>query len=164
MSKNNKKQKSITSFFKNPAQSAANDTSVPKPKSPPLVEMKEITKEEEEEEPLKLPSSSPPPPPPLEISAKAVLSPKKPTVIVCPTIQRQPTNETEWINLSDRFLLTNRNFDVQYAHLYAERLGSMRKIVAKSAENHWGLFHQSINNTIFILLLKLKVQKYQLKE
>ncbi|CAF4664626.1 unnamed protein product, partial [Rotaria magnacalcarata] len=38
--------------------------------------------------------------------------------------------------LSDRFILTNRNFDVQYAHLYAERLGAMRKMVAKAAENH----------------------------
>ena len=55
------------------------------------------------------------------------------------TNQRQPTDETEWINLSDRFLLTNRNFDVQYAHLYAERLGIMRKMVTKAAENHWGL-------------------------
>jgi hypothetical protein len=142
MSKSNKNQKSITSFFKNPAQSAANNPSVSKPTSSPLVEGIEIKKEKEDV--LKLPSSSPPPgPAPASVpSAKAVLSPKKPTVIVCPTTtnQRQPTHETEWINLSDRFLLTNRNFDVQYAHLYAERLGAMRKMVAKSAENRWGLF------------------------
>ena len=54
-------------------------------------------------------------------------------------VTKQPTHETEWINLSDRFLLTNRNFDVQYAHMYVERLGLMRKMVTKAAENHWSL-------------------------
>jgi hypothetical protein len=146
MSKSNKNQKSITSFFKNPAQSTSNDPSASKPKSSPLVEVKQ-------EEILKLPSSSPPPgPAPASLpSAKAVLSPKKPTVIVSPTVtnQRQPAYDTEWINLSDRFLLTNRNFDVQYAHLYAERLGIMRKMVAKAAENHWGLFIYPINKDYF---------------
>ncbi|CAF3675533.1 unnamed protein product [Adineta steineri] len=138
MSKTNKNQKSITSFFKNPGQTSTNDSSASKPKSSPIVETKEIKKENEEEI-LKMPSSSPPPgPAPAPIpSAQLILSPKKPTVAVCPTIQRQPTSETEWINLSDRFLLTNRNFEVQYAHLYAERLGSLRKIVTKAAENRW---------------------------
>jgi hypothetical protein len=117
MSKNNKNQKPITSFFKNPGQ------------APPIVEIKK-----EKEEIPKLPSPLGPAP------AKVVVSPKKPKVIECPTIQKQPTYETEWINLSDRFLLINRTFDVQYAHLYAERLGSMRKMVTKSAENHWGFF------------------------
>jgi hypothetical protein len=117
MSKNNKNQKPITSFFKNPGQ------------APPIVEIK---KEKEEIPKLPLPPGPAP--------EKVVVSPKKPKVIQCPTIQKQPTYETEWINLSDRFLLINRTFDVQYAHLYAERLGSMRKMVTKSAENHWGLF------------------------
>jgi len=120
MSKSNKNQKSITSFFNKPGQ------------APPIVEIKK-----EKEEIPKLPS---PPPGPAPAPAKVVVSPKKPKVIECPTIQKQPTYETEWINLSDRFLLINRTFDVQYAHLYAERLGSMRKMVTKSAENHWGLF------------------------
>ncbi|CAF2654721.1 unnamed protein product [Rotaria sp. Silwood2] len=130
MSKSNKNQKSITSFFKNPAQSTITESTASKPKSTPTIETKEIKKEKEIS---KLPSPEPIP------SAKVVLSPQKPTVIVCPstTNQVQPTHETEWINLSDRFLLTNRNFDVQYAHLYAERLGAMRKMVMKAAENHW---------------------------
>lgn len=134
MSKNNKNQKSITSFFKNPGQSSINDPPASKSKPSPTVEIK---KEKVDEEIPKLPSSSPPPGP--APSAKLVPSPKKPAVIVCPTIQKQATHETEWINLSDRFLLTDRNFDVQYAHLYAERLGMMRKMVIKAAENHWGL-------------------------
>ncbi|CAF4946007.1 unnamed protein product [Rotaria sp. Silwood1] len=133
MSKSTKNQKSITSFFKNPAQSTTNEpVAASKPKSSSIIETKEIKKEDEIS---KLPSSSSP-------STKSVPSPKKPTVIACPspTNQKQPTHEIEWINLSERFLLTNRNFDVQYAHLYAERLGAMRKMVIKAAENHWGLF------------------------
>ena len=141
MSKSNKNQKSITSFFKNPGQSTTNEPSGSKPKPTPAVEIK---KEVEEEVP-KLPSSSPPP---VSTSTKPVNSPKKPTVITTPTVvhQRQPTHETEWINLSDRFLLANRNFDVQYAHFYAERLGSMRKMMIKAAENHWGSLFASLNN------------------
>ncbi|CAF1605062.1 unnamed protein product [Adineta ricciae] len=135
MSKSNKNQKSITSFFKNPGQTTTNDPVPSKTKPSPTVEMMEIKKEKEDVP--KLPSSSPPPGPAPASTVKAVLSPKKPTAAVVPTIQRKPTHETEWINLSDRFLLNNRNFDVQYAHLYAERLGSMRKIVTKAAENRW---------------------------
>jgi hypothetical protein len=127
MSKSNKNQKSITSFFKNPAQPPAPKTKSP----PPPVAPQEIKKEEEE---------IPAPPPAPKPTAKAVSSPKKPAVIVCPstTNEKQPANETDWINLSDRFLLTNRNFEVQYAHLYAERLGAMRKLVGQAAENRWG--------------------------
>ncbi|CAF0960264.1 unnamed protein product [Rotaria sordida] len=136
MSKSNKNQKSITSFFKSPAQSATNESAAPKSKSSPITETKEIKNENEIS---KLPSASPPPgPAPAPVpSANLILSPKKPTVVVCSSNQIPPTYETEWINLSDRFLLTNRNFDVQYAHLYAERLGAMRKLVMKSAENRW---------------------------
>lgn len=130
MSKNSKNQKSITSFFKNPGQ-----PSTTKPTKPsPVVEVKQ---EKDEEEIPKLPSSSPPPGPAPSTITKPVLSPKKPSVIIPPTIQKKPKHETEWFNLSDRFLLTDRNFDVQYAHLYAERLGMMRKLVTKAAENHW---------------------------
>ena len=133
MSKSNKNQKSITSFFKTPTESS-------KSKPSPVIEPK---KEVEEEIP-KLPSSSPPPGPlPAAVpSAKLVTSPKKPTVI---HQQQQPAHAMEWINLSDRFLLTNRNFEVQYAHLYAERLGAMRKMVMKAAENHWGWLIEVLN-------------------
>ena len=129
MSKTNKNQKSITSFFKNPGQPAAS-----KPKSPvrPAESEQQIKREVVEE--------NAPPPLPVPVPTPAASAPKKPMVMVPPAIThvREPTHETEWINLSDRFLLTNRNFDVQYAHLYAERLGSMRKFVAKAAENRWG--------------------------
>ena len=111
MSKN---QKSITSFFKNPGQSSA-----PKPKPPATVEIK--TEPDVDQQSASIPET------------KVTVSPKKPTVVVAAqpvkSIQREVTHETEWINLSDRFLLTN---------LYAERLGSMRKFVTKAAENHWG--------------------------
>ncbi|CAF3408195.1 unnamed protein product [Rotaria socialis] len=130
MSKSNKNQKSITSFFKTPAQATTNEPAAPKPKPTPPAHIPEIKKE---------PGISrlpPPSPPASEPAAKPAVSPKKPAVIVCPTIAKNPNHETEWINLSDRFILTNRNFDVQYAHLYAERLGAMRKMVAKAAENH----------------------------
>lgn len=109
MSKANKQQRSIDSFFKNPAPA--------KPK---------VVKEEEPAEPVK------PVAPP---------APKKPMVIAAsPPVEhssRVATHQTEWINHSERFLLRDRNFDVQYAHLYAERLGSMRKLVSKAAENRW---------------------------
>ena len=120
MSKN---QKSITSFFKNPGQSSA-----PKPKPPATVEIK--TEPDVDQQSASIPET------------KVTVSPKKPTVVVAAqpvkSIQREVTHETESMNISDQFLLTNRKFDVQYAHLYAERLGSMRKFVTKAAENHWG--------------------------
>ena len=123
MSKSSKNQKSITSFFKNPAQQpAAKEPEPAKPKTPPPVEAKKPKIEPE------VPKSPPP-------------APKKPTVVVCPanTLVKKAAHEGEWLNLSDRFLLNSRNFDVQYAHLYAERLGSMRKLVAQAAENRWGV-------------------------
>lgn len=138
MSKSNKNQKSITSFFKNPAQTAANEPAAPKPKPPPpIVATKEIKKENVA---IDLPSSSSSEPATASViqPTKPVAAPTKPTVITCPTISKEPTHETEWFNLSDRFLLKNRNFEVQYAHLYAERLGSMRKSVTQAAENRWG--------------------------
>lgn len=145
MSKNTKNQKSITSFFKTPGQSATNEPTGSKAKASPTVEVKKEAIEEEAV--TKLPSSSPPPGPPPEVPVKLV---KKPAVIVPPTAtyQRQPTHQMEWINLSERFLLKDRNFEVQYAHLYAERLGTMRKMLIKAAENHWG-------NTLVFVILKL---------
>jgi hypothetical protein len=139
MSKSNKNQKSITSFFKNPGQSTSNNPSSSKSKPSPTIEIKK----EIEETISKSPSSLPP----------SVHSPKKPSIISSPTVinERQPTHETEWINLSDRFLLTNRQFDVQYAHLYAERLGIMRQMVTKAAENRWGLFIQLLNKIILLI-------------
>ncbi|CAB3982528.1 DNA polymerase delta subunit 2 [Paramuricea clavata] len=41
-------------------------------------------------------------------------------------------------NKSGRFLLKERNFDRQYAHLYAVRLMEMRKTVAVAARRKWG--------------------------
>jgi hypothetical protein len=108
------------SFMKNPAQPAT-------------------TKTTESE-------SKPTPPPPVAETKPSPIVKTKPTVIVQPSeivkveqtsTFRNPTHDTEWINLSDRFLLPNRTFDVQYAHMYVERLGLMRKIVTKAAENHW---------------------------
>lgn len=122
MSKTGKNQKSITSFFKNPPAT--------REKSPEKVVVK---KEVEEPVVVKKVASAAP--------VRSIPSPKKPTVIVQPTVavvqRRTATHETQWINLSDKFLLKNRQFDVQYAHIYAERLGSMRKFVSAAAENRW---------------------------
>ncbi|XP_022095581.1 DNA polymerase delta subunit 2-like [Acanthaster planci] len=41
-------------------------------------------------------------------------------------------------NLSARFLQKDRNFQRQYAHLYAERLCSMRRRLLESAKRKWG--------------------------
>jgi DNA polymerase delta subunit 2 len=41
-------------------------------------------------------------------------------------------------NKSERFLLKERNFDRQYAHIYAVRLMEMRKTVAVAARRKWG--------------------------
>ena len=41
-------------------------------------------------------------------------------------------------NKSERFLLKERNFDRQYAHIYAVRLMAMRKTVAVTARRKWG--------------------------
>ena len=128
MSKNSKNQKSITSFFKNSAQPKTS-----KFKAPPNVETQVV-----KDEPDNMPSSST-----RTASERFVASSEQPTVMDCSlttTDQSKSTHEIEWINLSDRFLLKNRTFDVQYAHFYAERLGTMRKMVVKAAENRWGLF------------------------
>jgi hypothetical protein len=111
------------SFMKNPPTK----TIVPEPKPSPVVETKPLIVTETEAS--------------TAIGTKVALVPEiKDEVNVDQTsTYRIPTHETEWINLSDRFLLLNRNFDVQYAHIYAERLGLMRKLVSKAAENRWGL-------------------------
>ena len=44
-----------------------------------------------------------------------------------------------FVNNSQRFLLQNRNFERQYAHLYTERLFTMRDRVADSARMKWGV-------------------------
>ncbi|XP_002738996.1 DNA polymerase delta subunit 2-like [Saccoglossus kowalevskii] len=41
-------------------------------------------------------------------------------------------------NLSDRFRVKNRSFSRQYAHLYAERLLSMRPMLTRAAKKKWG--------------------------
>lgn len=41
-------------------------------------------------------------------------------------------------NKSDRFLLREKRFDRQYAHIYAVRLMEMRKTVAVAARRKWG--------------------------
>ena len=40
---------------------------------------------------------------------------------------------------SERFLLKNKSFSRQYAHLYAERLWEMRPQVVESAKEKWGI-------------------------
>ena len=70
-------------------------------------------------------------------------------LLSCPT----PTNELDsqgldinviqrsicsYENKSERFLLKERNFDRQYAHIYAVRLMEMRKTVAVTARRKWG--------------------------
>lgn len=44
----------------------------------------------------------------------------------------------QYENRSDRFRLKSRNFVRQYAHLYAERLWSMRNKVVEAAKSKWG--------------------------
>lgn len=147
MSKSNKNQKAITSFFKNSAQSSTNVPVAPKPIPSPVTETKEVKKEKENPE-IPLPPPKPAPAPAsTSVQTSVVTStapPSKPKVITTPhvTSHKQASHETEWINLSDRFLLKSRSFDVQYAHLYAERLGTMRKLVTAAAENRWGKFIQ----------------------
>ncbi|KAK3089341.1 hypothetical protein FSP39_002854 [Pinctada imbricata] len=46
--------------------------------------------------------------------------------------------QSNYTNLSKKFRLTERNFGRQYAHLYAERLWTMRAKVVKSAKSKWG--------------------------
>jgi DNA polymerase delta subunit 2 len=44
----------------------------------------------------------------------------------------------QYENRSDRFRLKSRNFVRQYAHMYAERLWSMRNKVVEAAKSKWG--------------------------
>lgn len=44
----------------------------------------------------------------------------------------------QYENRSDRFRLKDRSFVRQYAHLYAERLWSMRSNVVEAAKSKWG--------------------------
>lgn len=45
---------------------------------------------------------------------------------------------SKFVDSSDRFRLKDRNFIRQYAHLYSERLMTMRKRLATAARNKWG--------------------------
>ena len=47
-------------------------------------------------------------------------------------------------NKSERFFLREKNFNRQYAHIYAVRLMEMRDTLKKAAEQKWG-GHVSIN-------------------
>lgn len=44
----------------------------------------------------------------------------------------------DYENLSSRFKLQDRNYQRQYAHLYSERLISMRPGLEKAARRKWG--------------------------
>uniref|UniRef100_A0A0B6ZQD3 DNA polymerase delta subunit 2 n=1 Tax=Arion vulgaris TaxID=1028688 RepID=A0A0B6ZQD3_9EUPU len=44
----------------------------------------------------------------------------------------------EYVNKNNRFVVNNRNFNRQYAHLYAERLLAMRKRLSDAASKKWG--------------------------
>lgn len=46
--------------------------------------------------------------------------------------------ESEWKDQSSRFLVKDRNFSRQYAHLYAERLWSARPKLSEAAKAKWG--------------------------
>jgi hypothetical protein len=46
----------------------------------------------------------------------------------------------DYENLSDRFKLKTRNFGRQFAHLYAERLQTMRSSITNAAKKKWGGF------------------------
>ena len=45
-----------------------------------------------------------------------------------------------FLEKSDRFKLQDRNFLRQYAHLYSERLMTMRPKLTEAAKNKWGMF------------------------
>ena len=49
-----------------------------------------------------------------------------------------PRISSEYTNLSDKFVLSDRVFHRQYAHIYAARLWSLRDKVEKAAEEKWG--------------------------
>ena len=47
-------------------------------------------------------------------------------------------SEAEYENNSEAFLLKERNFQRQYAHIYASRLWMLRGKVETAAHNRWG--------------------------
>ena len=67
-------------------------------------------------------------------------------LLSCPTNGEQPAEDVierlscSYENKSERFMLKERNFDRQYAHIYAVRLMEMRKTVAVSARRKWGQY------------------------
>ena len=58
---------------------------------------------------------------------------------------QRPSSKYE--NLSSRFVLKDRNFQRQYAHLYAERLKIMLPVLTEAAKRKWGmlLFTRDVN-------------------
>ena len=46
--------------------------------------------------------------------------------------------ESKYTNESQRFVLTHRNFQRQYAHIYAARLWALRPKLQAAAEFKWG--------------------------
>jgi len=46
--------------------------------------------------------------------------------------------ECDFTDKSERFHLKGRNFNRQYAHLYSERLLTMRTKLAKASKSKWG--------------------------
>jgi len=46
--------------------------------------------------------------------------------------------ESKYNNKSERFVLPHRNFQRQYAHIYAARLWALRPKLETAAEHHWG--------------------------
>ena len=51
-------------------------------------------------------------------------------------------------NLSERFLIKDRNFSRQYAHLYAQRLWSFRPNIVQAAKDKWGKISVRIHHFI----------------
>jgi DNA polymerase delta subunit 2 len=54
------------------------------------------------------------------------------------TCERQSANFTD---CSERFLLKDKSFTRQYAHLYAERLWAVRPEVETAAKKKWGTYY-----------------------
>ena len=46
--------------------------------------------------------------------------------------------ESEYTNESERFVLSQRNFQRQYAHIYAARLWALRPKLQDAAQRQWG--------------------------
>ena len=46
--------------------------------------------------------------------------------------------ESKYTNESERFVLPHRNFQRQYAHIYAARLWALRPKLQAAAELQWG--------------------------